>query len=163
LPQPSVAVRVKLWVMPHSSPEAVPGVQTGVIEPSHASEAVMPRASTSAQVGAVVVQPRSIGSVGQPVNTGASVSAFQVYVTTQLPLPPQLPAAVSVKLWLRWQPFDMTSPGVHCRVTGLPQRVAVTSARASSQSGRLAGLQPRLIGAVGQLENIGPVEASVQV
>ena len=75
----SVAVRVKVWLRRQPFGTTGPGTQMGGMLPLHTSLAVMPRAATIAQDGRTVgLQRRSMGTVGQPVNTGLAVSTTQL-------------------------------------------------------------------------------------
>src|SRR5439155_12181447 len=70
-----------IWLRPHPLVCTAPAVHTGMTEPLQVSLAVIPNCCTVAQVGSVGLHPSPIAAVGQPVNTGLSVSTVQLYTT----------------------------------------------------------------------------------
>ena len=130
---------------------------TGVIVPSQLSVPVNTGAVTTG------LHPARGPLTAVVVITGFCVSTFHVYVTVQVAVFP-LYVADNTNAWLREQPFSITLPGIQVGVSVPPQPcVTVTKARASSQSGKVAGLHPRAIGEVGQPENTGVPSSVVQV
>jgi hypothetical protein len=92
----AVSVKVRLRLQP--SVTSIPGEQTGVIDPLQVSLAVMPNACTAAQVGGVGLQPRLIGSIGQPLNVGDVVSLTRKSCWQVLEQPiPSVTVSLSVK------------------------------------------------------------------
>ena len=115
-----------------------------------------------AAVGGLGVQPRMTGPVGQLVKTGSCVSELHVNVTKHIAVLLQISVAVTVQICDCTHPPVMMSPTAE--ITGAPQSsVAAPAAAMALAAVGSAGLQPRLMGPLGQLVNAGFWESAVQV
>ena len=152
LPQPSVAVYVRVCERVHPVTVILPSAEVMAGVP-HASVAVaVPAAGTSAGL-----HPKS-PPAGQNVNVGGVVSDIQVKSCVQVDVLPHPSVAVYVLVWDLIHPLTVIAPKDDV-IEGVPQ---ASVAVAVPGAGTPAGLQPKSPPG-GQNVNVGGVTSTIQV